>query len=58
MDDININLKNMLVILHIGSSLCFNFMNNVCLEHLVFKSKISKVLFNLIWKRNDILINN
>jgi hypothetical protein len=42
------NLKNIFIILCIGLSLCFNFMNNVCLEPLVFKSKISKVLFNLI----------
>jgi hypothetical protein len=35
-------LKNMLVTLCIGSNLCFNFMNNVCFQPLIFESKINK----------------
>jgi hypothetical protein len=42
MDDINMDLKNMLLTLCIGSRLCFSFMNNVCFEPLVFESKINK----------------
>ncbi len=48
MDDINMGLKLMFVVLYIGFSLCFDFMNKVCLEP--FESKISKAFIQFHFK--------